>query len=155
SKIVDVMTSPQGVVLTLTEGAGFRTVTLTANQGERAAAVRQRIAEAVQTASRAGAEAASELVARGGRPSSAWREALRKLAVGGGYRGETVSPDALLRAAENADAPVEQRLGAAMAIGLGADEDAKRRLRVAVEGIANARVRVAMELAVDGAEDEA
>lgn len=155
ASIVDVATESVGVVVTLRDGTAFRTLTLTSDTGERAFAVRARIAEAVERARHTGAGAISALVARGERPFAAWRDALRRLSAEVGYRGETVSAEALLRTAESADAPAEDRIGAAMAIGMGADAQAKQRLRVAVEGIANERVRVAMERAADGAEDEA
>jgi hypothetical protein len=145
----------RGLVLVLDGGKAQREIVLTNDKGQIAYALRERIAEAVAMARGAGAETASALVARGGRSLAEWREALRKLVAGGGYRGERVSLDALLRAAESAETPAEQRLGAAMAIGLAEDAGAKQRLRIAVEGIANERMRIAMEAAAEGEAEDA
>jgi Bacterial PH domain len=99
---------------------------------------------------------ASALVARGGRTLAEWKEQLKKLIAGtAGYRAETAPVDVLLRTAESSALPAEQRLGAAMAIGLSDDAQAKERVRVAVEGIANEKLRVAMGEALDGKLDEA
>ena len=64
--------------------------------------------------------------------------------------------DTLLKTAADADAPAELRVGAALAIAQSGDEDARKRLRIATEGIANEPVRLALEAAAErDAEDEA
>jgi hypothetical protein len=155
ASIVDIVDGPSGFDLVLkAEGAPCH-VTLVSTKGARAYAAAARIRDALH-ARRSDVEAgASALIARGGRPVSEWREALRRLVQGAGYRGERVSVDALLDTAGSAAAPAEQRVGAAMAIGMGDDADAKRRLRVVVEGIANEKLRVALAEAAEGEADEA
>ncbi|MFT3775061.1 MAG: hypothetical protein QM820_57670 [Minicystis sp.] len=155
SAIRAVKADRQGLFFAITDGKASREIAITAAKGDRAAALRERILEAMANAGRAGEEASSALMARSGRSIGAWREALRRLVQSGGYRGETVSIDTLLRLAESAEAPAEQRIGAALAIGLAEDAAAKQRLRIAVDGIANETMRLAMERAAAGAEDEA
>jgi hypothetical protein len=140
----------------VTAGAGGqpRVHQLTSGRSDRAHALRERILEAMAANRPTGAEG-SALVARGGRALPEWREALRRLVRGGGYRGESVSLETLLRTVESADAPAEQRIGAALALGMAEDGPAKQRLRVAVEGIADETMRAALEEAAAGAEDEA
>jgi len=147
--------SRTGFDLVVRDAGGPRRVTLVSGKGARAFAVAGRVRDALR-ARRTDAEAtASALIARGGRPVAEWREALRRLVQGAGYRAERVSLDALVHTAGSATAPAEQRLGAAMAIGMGDDADAKKRLRVVVDGIANEKMRIALAQAAEGAEDEA
>jgi CO/xanthine dehydrogenase FAD-binding subunit len=97
------------------------------------------------------------VLARGADSIGAWRERLRKLvAPAEGYRQRTVPVDTLLKTAADAESPAELRVGAALAIAQSGDEDARRRLRIATEGIANEPVRLALEAAAEAdAEDEA
>lgn len=150
-EITDVFGSRHGIVIRLGERAE---IPLNTTRRALGPSLVDRLKEALASA-RGGGEEPTALVARGGRSLPEWREALRRLSSSGGYRGERVSADALLRAAESIEAPLDQRIGAAMAIGLGEDEEAKARLRIAVEGIANESTRAAMEAAIEGAEEEA
>lgn len=162
SSIRHVQTDHRGVVTVVTPsggskaGRGERAITLTSDTGRRAVALEQRIQDALALARPRRVEAPSALIARGGRSIAEWREGLRRLVAGeGGYRGERVSIDALLRAAESPEAPVEQRVGAALAIGMSEDGEARKKLRVAVEGIADDTLRAAMDRAAEGEEDAA
>ncbi|APR82761.1 Hypothetical protein A7982_08110 [Minicystis rosea] len=153
--IREVAETSAGYDLVLKNGAGSRNVTLVSNKEARACAVVARVREALRTHQPRGEDTASALIARGGRDIAAWREALRRLVTGAGYRAERVPPDALLRTVDSSTVSAEQRLGAAMAIGMGDDEDAKERLRVVVDGFANEKMRIAMAHAAEGAENEA
>jgi len=150
ASVLGVEVRKRGLTLVFDERGAGREIALTSNTSPRSHALRERIVDAVASAARGGPEATSALIARGGRSLDAWREALRKLVGGGGYRGESVALDALLRAAESGDTPAEQRLGAAMAIGLADDAAAKQKLRIAAEGIANETMRAAMAAAAEG-----
>jgi hypothetical protein len=100
-------------------------------------------------------DAGSALLGRGGRSVAEWRESLRAVTSdAGGYRGESLPVDVLLRVAESADAPIDERLGAAMAIGLADDAQAKQRLRVVAEGAAEEGTRAALAGAAEGQVDE-
>lgn len=160
SSVRHVQTDHRGVVTVVTPPAGSkageRVIRLTSDTSRRAVALEQRIQDALALARPGSLEAPSALIARGGRSIAEWREGLRRLVAGeGGYRGERVSIDALLRAAESPEAPVEQRVGAALAIGMSEDGEARKKLRIAVEGIADDTLRAAMDRAAEGEEDAA
>ncbi|APR84990.1 Hypothetical protein A7982_10339 [Minicystis rosea] len=153
--IGDIAVSRNGITITMPRGAGAGETSLMLGTEERARALRDRIQEAMANARRAEADASAALLSRGSRSLAEWREAMRKLVTSSGYRGESVSVDALLRTAERTDAPADQRIGAALAIGLTDDATAKQRLRIAASGIAHDAMRAAMNHAAEGAEDEA
>ncbi len=157
ASIVDLSEERDGLYAVVDLGLRARRILIAPGRsGARTAALAARIRE-VLAARGPSRLAASALLARGERSAAAWREGLRKLSGGArGYRDGAVSADVLLRVAEDPDAPAEQRIGAAMAIGFGDDAGAKQRLRVAAEGIADARLAAAMERAAEGeAEAEA
>jgi hypothetical protein len=154
--IVDVISMAGGLGVVYESGGRVHTMTLAPDRGARRAALAARIRAMIGAPAPGTGAATSGLLARGGRTVDAWQEALRKLARARSYRDEVVSADVLLQTAEAPDAPAEQRIGAAMVIGFGEDAGVKQRLRVAVEGIADAGLRAAMERAAEGeAEAEA
>ena len=71
----------------------------------------------------------------------------------GGYRAEVVTPETLLRVAEDPAAEPEQRIGAALALG-DAPEPIRVRVRVAAECTARPHVGEAMTQALEGVVDE-
>lgn len=149
-----------GGVSVLLRGADekIRQIPLPADRPERVSALLRTLRDALDGDSgegEAGPQAA--LLARGGEPIAKWRERLRKLVVTeGGYRARRLPVDTLVRTARDPSAPAELRIGAALAIAETDDEDAKMRLRIATEGVANEPVRTALEAAaVAEAEDEA
>jgi hypothetical protein len=93
-----------------------------------------------------GAPARLPLLERGGRSVPAWRAALRELirSSADAYRGRTLSPEDVGATLADADAPAEQRLGAALALAASDAPDLRERLRVAAETCANPRIRVAL-----------
>ena len=96
------------------------------------------------------------LLARAGRGTLDWVRGLRALGEGqGGYRGIGLTPDHLWRIAEDASAPRESRVGAALALRSTLDDEGRRRLRVAAESSASPKVRVALEATADEVDDEA
>ncbi len=101
------------------------------------------------------AEPTADALARGDRTMADWRRALGQLARGGGsYRAETMSPEVLQRIVADAAAPLDRRVGAALAL-REVDPSAAPRVRLAAEGSAEPRIRLALE-AVSAAElDEA
>lgn len=143
------------LVLVVREGDRIRRVNLTSEAGDRRAALRQRIQDALrQPGGEESAERAARL-GRGGESIAAWRDRVRKIVgAGGDYRAVAIPADALVRTAKSLEVPADVRLGAAMAIAFGEDESAKRELRVSTEAIANAKLRVALERAADGDADE-
>lgn len=94
---------------------------------------------------------------RRSRSISAWREDLRALLAveGSGYRGAALGPDQLAEVVEDAGAPTERRVAAAVALSGKGDEEAKRRVRVAVEACADRDLRAALEHAAEGEIEEA
>ncbi|EYF00301.1 hypothetical protein [Chondromyces apiculatus] len=97
--------------------------------------------------------AADVLLARRGRALSDWRAALRAAVTddGGTYRTATLSPARALEVLEDGRAPLDHRIGAALALAPTRDRRAARRLRIAIATSASEDVRAALEQA---AEDE-
>lgn len=93
---------------------------------------------------------------RRSRSVAAWREDLRAiLAVeGSGYRGAALGSDQLAEVVEDAGAPTERRVAAAVALSGKGDEEARRRVRVAVEACADQDLRAALEHAAEGEIEE-
>ena len=94
---------------------------------------------------------------RRSRSVSEWRDDLRALLAveGSGYRGAALGPDQLAEVVEDAGAPTERRVAAAIALSGKGDEEAKRRVRVAVEACADRDLRAALEHAAEGEIEEA
>lgn len=94
---------------------------------------------------------------RRNRSVSAWRDDLRGLLAveGSGYRGAALGPDQLAEVVEDAGAPTERRVAAAVALSGKGDEEARRRVRVAVEACADRDLRAALEHAAEGEIEEA
>ena len=144
------------VSLLLGGGDDVTEVKLPAETAERGDALLAQIRGALDAEAEE-SDPAGPLLARGADSIAAWRARLRRLvAPAVGYRARTVPVDALLRTAGDAEAPAEQRVGAALAIAQSGDEDARKRLRIATDGVANEPVRLALEAAAEAdAEDEA
>ena len=88
---------------------------------------------------------------RGERTGEAWRQAVASLAERDqGYRGAAVDVDDLVRVAEDAAAPPERRVGAALAIQAGGDANQKRRVRIAAAECADVDMKAALEQAAEG-----
>ena len=94
---------------------------------------------------------------RRSRSVSAWRDDLRALLAveGSGYRGAALGPDQLAEVVEDAGAPTERRVAAAVALSGKGDEESRRRVRVAVEACADRDLRAALEHAAEGEIEEA
>jgi hypothetical protein len=144
------------VVINLIDGTAIqaRTRHLSAAQREELAA---RIADARRAfeAGDAGGGAIARLD-RHGRSAAAWREALRALSASAeSYREQGgLDRDALVAVLESPAAPVERRIGAAVALAAGGDAEARARVRVAAEACANERVRIALARAAEDALDD-
>jgi hypothetical protein len=103
--------------------------------------------EEARRAGKAGSSAGLDVAALGrrGRPFAAWREAVRRLGAGEAeYRRPPVPPEALARVLEDAGAPAERRIGAALALGAAGEG---RRIERAVAACADTRLRIALESA--------
>ena len=87
----------------------------------------------------------------------AWRKDLRALLAveGSGYRGAALGSDQLAEVVEDAGAPAERRVAAAIALSSKGDPEARRRVRVAVEACADQDLRAALEHAAEGELEEA
>ncbi len=87
----------------------------------------------------------------------AWRRDLRALLAveGSGYRGAALGSDQLAEVVEDAGAPAERRVAAAIALSSKGDPEARRRVRIAVEACADEDLRAALEHAAEGEIEEA
>jgi hypothetical protein len=142
------------VVFRLTDGSAVEARARWMSDDDREA-LAARISDARQAwaAGEAG-ERALARVERRGRSAVAWREAMREVAAADGYREPGVTREALVEVVESPAAPVERRMGAALALSGTDDDDLRRRVRVAAGACADERVRVALTLAADGSLDD-
>jgi hypothetical protein len=156
ARIAAVEVAAQRIELRLDDGSTVRAKARHLTQEEQVE-LSTRLEDA-RRAFRAGAadQAALARLDRRGRAPAAWRDALRALLVdASGYREGSLSREDLLRVVESPAAPVERRIGAAVALSAdGAPED-RARIRVAAEACANPRVRVALAQAASGEVEEA
>jgi hypothetical protein len=97
--------------------------------------------------------AVASLLERGPRTIAEWRSALTRTGSGT-YREPHLDPDHLADIVENPQSPLEQRLGAALALADVPGDERKLRVRAAVASSANTRVRVALEKAAEGSLDD-
>jgi hypothetical protein len=92
-----------------------------------------------------------EALDRRGRAIDAWREDLRKILVADGdYRRAGLSAADLGGVIEDASAPSERRIAAAVALSASAPDEARRRVRVAADACADEELRHAIERAAEG-----
>lgn len=97
-----------------------------------------------------------ERLDRRGRPFAVWRAELRKLLQEqADYRRARLTPADLARVIEDAGAPAERRIAAAVALADAEPEEARRRVRIAVDACADDDLRRALESAAEGEIDEA
>jgi len=139
------------LVLSPRRGKPQRLARLAWEPAGKAKAVALRVQEAMAARDQLPAEQSLALLERGGRTVEQWRQSLAGLLnANEGYRTATLSAPELAELAAHPAAPIEQRLGAAMALGGKADEPTKARLRVAAECCASPRLRIAMEKLAEG-----
>jgi hypothetical protein len=156
----DVMPYGNGVALLSRSGKRVNVATTPARRRNPSyadvnrAAVEERIREAQRAFLQHRATNAEALVARSGRTTEDWVEALRALAVSDDYREAAVPREALWRIAEDPAAEPTARAGAAVALRGRIDEADRARLRVAAESSVSPKLRVALEAAAtDGSDD--
>lgn len=108
--------------------------------------VAQRLAQAREAAGRAaGAPAAA--FARGGRDVAAWRTHLRRLvSADPGFRRRGATAEDAEAVLADPGAPLEQRLGAALALKQIDPERARVRIRIAADAAAEEPTRIALEV---------
>ena len=130
--------------------------TFVSDRSQSSAALITRIDEAREASHRSFDVAALELLDRRGRTVSAWREALARITHrSGDYRSSVLESADLAHVIEDASAPPERRIGAALALAsLPGDPELKQRVRVAAQASANAPVRIALEKALSGKLDD-
>jgi hypothetical protein len=88
---------------------------------------------------------------RRGRPLAAWRDELAALLTeAGDYRRRGLSAVDLGAVIEDTSAPVERRIGAAVALGATHRDEARRRVRIATQASVDDELRRALEQAAEG-----
>lgn len=155
SAIDDVKSDAGAVVITVAEKpirlpTGERYASAGRAQASVQSALYNRIVEARAAGLRGGdAQARAADLERGGRTLPAWRAHLRGLTGGAGetYRRRALSPESLAGVLEDAGAPAERRIAAALALASAEDAALAERARRAASTCANPRLRVALEAA--------
>lgn len=156
SRIVAVAATSDGLDLVLS-GPGFgRRVRLTSERGARSDALLAELRSALERSQgEAGDAASAALLDRGARSLPEWREALRRLSAGDGdYRRARISTEVLVRTTSDAAAPPGRRIGAAVALSHSSDDEALRRARIALDGMADERIRIVLDRALAGSLDD-
>lgn len=87
---------------------------------------------------------------RGAKDLGEWRQSLRGLLEGSGYRSQSLGKEDLLRVVEDPGQPARMRVAAAVALESKAGPEERRRIRVAAETCASPKVRIALEEAAEG-----
>jgi hypothetical protein len=146
-----------GVVQMRFSGGRVERVPLPQASREQTAALDDRLSRAHAAAlggDSGGGRAA--LLERRGRSVKAWRQDLTELlARGHGYRDAAFTREEAEAVLAAGDASPEQRLGAAIALAAKDGDRARERVRIAAEGCANPRLRVALSDIADGELDDA
>jgi hypothetical protein len=161
---VRVVRGRSSVVLPTSEGALLPAPGQSAALPSTAAGVKRREAlldriEAAMAARRTSGSASANLthLDRKGRPLLAWREDLQRLIKAPSlYRGAGFAKSELAEVIEDPGASAERRVGAALALRVADPEEARKRVRVAVDACADDDLRSALESAAEGeiAEDQ-
>jgi hypothetical protein len=159
SKIVSMTPSPGMIIFRLSDGGRYEIMTTTSRRSrtlEQHDALVERIEDACSAYRADNDEPPLAALVRGGRSALGWVKDLRALgnASGSGYRAATLPSDALWRVALDPTASAEMRIGAGLALRGGLDEEGRTKLREAAEASASPKVRVVLEAAADGVEDE-
>jgi hypothetical protein len=88
----------------------------------------------------------AERLERGGRSVADWRAALAELFGGGaGYRSATLARDVAEQVLDDGAAPVERRIGAALALASQGGDEAKSRIRIAANRTTDEKLRVVLD----------
>jgi hypothetical protein len=85
-----------------------------------------------------------------GRTVAAWAEHLRRIPAGDGYRSAALTTSELGTLVEDAEARVEHRIGAALALASADPVEARRRVRIASGGCVDPSLAEALEEAGEG-----
>lgn len=135
-------------------GGRAEQVRLSLMSKEQVAALDDRLSRAF-AAARGGGAGRTSVLERAGRSLSEWRAHLAGLlAKGEGYRESAITREEAEAVLAAGDATPEHRLGAALALAAADPEGAREKLRVAAEGSANPRLRVALSGLSEGEIEE-
>jgi hypothetical protein len=153
--IDDVQSEFGAVVITVAEKqirlpTGERYSSAGRQQASAQSALYNRIVEAQAAGQRGGdGQARAADLERGGRTLAQWRAHLRGLTGGAGetYRRRAVAPESLAGVLEDAAAPAERRIAAALALGFAEDAALAERARRAASTCASPKLRIALEAA--------
>lgn len=154
-RIANLVTDDEHVELCLTDGSQVWAKARHLSVDEQAA-LHARF-ENARRAFREGAvsQAALAELDRGRRSVSAWREALGSVLTSTDvYRRRALTREDLLAVLASPSAPVDRRIGAAVALSRAGEAEDRARIRVAAAACADTKVRVALEKAADEALDD-
>lgn len=148
----------RGVALSLESGEQLEVpVTTSRWDDERLAIILERIHEVMEL-QRSGAAVAEDalLLARGSQSTAEWVRRLRALGEGATaqLRVAPMQPERLWRVALDPAAASPARAAAAVALSGSLDDEGRARLRVAAEATAAPKLRVVLDRAVEGNEEE-
>ncbi|WP_437311274.1 hypothetical protein [Sorangium sp. So ce388] len=130
-------------------------VELRAAEPGLARALARRIREARKRAAGGAAPRGVEALERRGRDPAAWREDLRKMLTAGDYRAAGLTLEDVRHALDDASAPPDRRIGAALLLRIAGYPEARDLIRVTAEATADDELRAALERAADDELDEA
>ncbi|WP_438023866.1 hypothetical protein [Sorangium sp. So ce233] len=140
--------------LVLSRPGGYHPLVLRAG-ADLIEAVARRIREAHRRAAGGDVSRRAEALERRGRDLAAWRDDLRKLQRAADYRGAALTPEDVLHTLDDADAPRDRRIGAALFLRVAGYPEAQERIRVAAGATADDALRAALEQAAEEELDDA
>ena len=148
-----------GVAVTTTAGDTIRlpiTQVTALDSSNRVHGVLQRIREAIEAYRGGHATPAAAALDRGERSERAWVVALRAIGSGAAldHRTAPLLPEQLWRVVEDPSQKPAVRAGAAVVLGSTVDDAGRARLRVTARAVAEPKVRIALEAAADGGDDD-
>ncbi len=148
-----------GLVFQLTSGERLRYRPTDARDLEVGRALldqlEERIREAMASYRAGGTEGDAGRLARGGREMKAWLRSLRTIGSGANADARTaaIPREHLFRIVEDSSTGGPARAAAAVALGMSLDAEGRARVRSAATATAAPKLRVALEVIAEGAED--
>lgn len=151
ASVVDSAPTPEGVALALENG---RRVELNAlrrpTENDAIPVLRNIVGRAVSaSALRRNHSKAAEALDRRGERFDAWVARLTKLGGTGSYRDGNLGAEALAEVMEDAQAPADRRLGAALTLAKLGGDGGRERVRIAAGSTADVDLRAALEAAAE------
>jgi hypothetical protein len=151
TKILDLADSESGATLLLEGNKRLKLAAMrTRGRADAVDGLRALLRRALSASfRRRSSSRAAEALDRRGERFDDWKARLAKLTSSLGYREGSLDAEALADVVDDAQSPVDRRLGAALALAKAGGEAGKARVRIAAEATADVELRAALEAAAE------